>query len=790
MLKEIKNNSIIVTEYAYKTKFLKELNNSSDFISLKFMTKKEFLNNYYFSYDEKTIYYLMNKYNLDYSTAVIYLDNLYFVEDKYYDSDKLNNLVLLKKELIANNLLIFNDLFIDYIKGKNIYFYNYNYFTKLESNMISEIKKISNVVVSSKKNNNYEHVVYEFDTIFSEVEFVAVSILKLVEEGVGLSSIKLANVNEEYVNIIKLIFSLYGLKTSLNDNCLIANPIAKEFLEKEGSINDRISLLQDKYKNSNVLDQIIDIVNKYILFDNMDIVNKMIAEEFRRSKIKIDSFDNEIEIVDFKNYPVEDEYVFLLGFNQNSVPIIYKDEEYITDSEKEGLLIDDAISKNKLEKEATIFNILNIKNLIISYKLSSPFAVFYPSNLVSDMNLSIIKNFECNDIYSLDYSKLMLALEYDKYILYNTVSDKLKKIHSTIEIPYNTYDNSFKGLNYKEFLEYIKPGFNLSYSSMNDYYNCSFKYYLSHVLKLNIFEDNFSAYLGSLFHYCLQKGLNSSFDTDVLVNEFISSNERSLTKKEKFFVNNMISEIDFVRKTIVDNMNYTNLKKVLFEKEIKVLKKGNVSVTFKGFIDKIMYDEIDNKTIVAIVDYKTGNTDINLKYVPFGLSMQLPVYLYLTSNMEEFSNLKIGGFYIQKVLSEKPVIDLNNDYLSLKQDNLLLRGYSNRDKNILKFVDNTYVDSKIIKSMKLKKDGDYYSYSKVLDDDEINSLIKLTDLKIDEAINSICNAKFDINPKADKDHNLGCLYCKYRDICFKEKKDEVIITPEEDLSFLGGDLNA
>ena len=786
MIKDIKNNSIVVTEYDYKTKLLKEINNSSEFVAVKFMTKKEFLNNYYFSYDEKTIYYLMDKYHLDCSAAKIYLDNLYFIEDKNYSNDKLIKLANIKKELIDNDLLIFNKLFLDYIKDKDIYFYNYNYFTKLELNMISEL---SNVTIINKEKHHYSHDVYEFDTIFSEVEFVANSILKLIEGGVSPSLIKLANVTD-YISVIKLIFPLYGIRVNLNDSYLISNPIAKEFLERDCSIIDEISLLKDKYKNNNILDQIVKIVNKYIVFDNIDIVNEMILEEFKYSKIETISFDNEIKVIDFMNYPIEDEYVFLLGFNQNSVPIIHKDEDYITDAEKEGLFIDNTNTKNKKEKETVVSNILNIKNLIITYKLSSPFASFYPSNLVSDMNLLVIKDFKYDDIYSLDYANLMLATEYDKYILYNSISDRLKNYHSTLEIPYNTYDNSFKGINNKNFLNYIKSGFNLSYSSMNDYYNCSFKYYLSHVLKINIFEDNFNAYIGSLFHYCLEKGLNSSADTRVLVNEFISSNERVLTKKEEFFVNNLISEIDFVRNTIISNMNYTDLKKILFEKEVKVLKKGKVSVTFKGFIDKIMYDDTSDRTVIAIIDYKTGNTDINLKYVPFGLSMQLPVYLYLASNMKEFSNVKVGGFYIQKVLSEKPIIDLKKDYLSLKHDNLLLRGYSNSNKDILKLVDNTYVDSKIIKSMKLKKDGEYYSYSKVLSDDEIDGLVKITDLKIDEAISSICDARFDINPKVDKDTNLGCLYCEYRDICFKEKKDDVIITPKEDLSFLGGDLNA
>ena len=203
-----------------------------------------------------------------------------------------------------------------------------------------------------------------------------------------------------------------------------------------------------------------------------------------------------------------------------------------------------------------------------------------------------------------------------------------------------------------------------------------------------------------------------------------------------------------------------------------------------------MYKEEEGRTILAIIDYKTGSTDINLKYIPFGLSMQLPVYLYLSSNIKEINNPTIGGFYLQKVLPANPVISLEKTIEKQKKENLLLNGYSNSDKDILKEVDNTYVNSNVIKSLGLKKDGDFYSYSKVLDNEQISNLINTTNQKIEEAIDSICDAKFDINPKIDNDKNLSCQYCDYKDICFRTKKDEISITPDTKLSFLGGDLDA
>lgn len=786
----LKDGDIIVTESSYKTKILEKLNSKDSFLDVTFMTKNEFLSKYYFSYDERAVYYLMDKYNLKEDIVRVYLDNLYYVSDKDYNNKKLNNLVNIKKELIFNNLLLFDDLFRGYINNKRIIFYNYNFFNKFELNMIEDIKNITNVVIVDKTCDKYIPDVYEFDTIFEEVDFVAKSILKLIEEGISPSLIKITNVSDDYIDVLDFIFTLYGLKTDINNSYLISNSIAQEFLSLNDSISETIALLNKKYNSSDVLGQIVKIVNKYVVFDNREIINEMISNEFKRTKIKKEKYDNLIEVIDYRNYPIDEEYVFMLGFNQGSIPVQYKDEEYITDDLKDDLLLDKTVDKNKKEKESTISNILNINNLVITYKKSTPFGSFFPSNLISDMNLSVIKGFKCDDIYSLDYSKILYAKELDNYVLYGSVSDNLKRYSSTLDISYNKYDNRFKGIDNNNLLSMFGDGFNLSYSSMNDYYKCSFKYYLSNVLNLNIFEDTFATYVGSLFHYVLEKGLLNEVSVSSLVEEFINNNERVLDAKEKFFVNNMMPDIEFALSTIKNNLKYTDLKKFLFEEKVSVTKNDKVTVTFKGFIDKIMYDEFDGKTIIAIVDYKTGYTDINLGYVPFGLSMQLPVYLYLASNIESFNNITFGGFYLQKVLPSKPIINIKKDVDSLKRESLLLYGYSNSDKDILKRVDNTYVDSNVIRSMKLKKDGEFSSYSKVLNDDEINNLIKLTDKKINDAVSSICNGEFTINPKSVNNKNLGCLYCKYKDICFVKKRDEVEIKPFSDLSFLGGEENA
>ena len=54
---------IIICPNDEKINLLNNLGNSNELHSNKFMTINEFINNFYFSYTKKTLYFLMNKYH-------------------------------------------------------------------------------------------------------------------------------------------------------------------------------------------------------------------------------------------------------------------------------------------------------------------------------------------------------------------------------------------------------------------------------------------------------------------------------------------------------------------------------------------------------------------------------------------------------------------------------------------------------------------------------------------------------------------------------------------------------
>ena len=193
-----------------------------------------------------------------------------------------------------------------------------------------------------------------------------------------------------------------------------------------------------------------------------------------------------------------------------------------------------------------------------------------------------------------------------------------------------------------------------------------------------------------------------------------------------------------------------------------------------GKIDKVLYKEEDDITYLVVIDYKTGSTNINLKNMEYGLGLQLPIYLYLSSKME-LKNVKVVGFYLQKLFNT--TLDNSKDYDSARENNLRLEGYSIDEENILSKFDTTYNDSKLIKGMKTTSKG-FSSYSKVLSEEEINDMLSNTDKLIDKAIDNILEADFEINPKVINGENVSCSFCEYRDICYLREKDKVYINKD------------
>ena len=760
MLENIKNNAVIITNNNYKMQILKSI---KKLINIKFMSIDEFIKSYYFDYDEKTILYVIKKLDVKYEVALEYLNNLIFIEDKKYNNEKLDFLVNLKKKLIENKLLIFNDKFKKYLKDKDIIIYNYN-LSRFEKYLLKDI----NYKVIGKENNNYNPLIYEINTMEEEIEFVAQKISQLINSNVDINKIKLTNVGNDYINLITKIFNFYNLKIDKFSNIpIISTVIGKTFYNNLENIEKAV-LSIEVYSGTNIYNRIIDMCNKYVWCDDINDLRILLEYELKHTYIENDKYTNMIEVVDYKNYDFNDEYVFMLGFNQGIIPKIYKDEDYISDSIKPCYL-DTTIDKNIKEKEDVIKSIKNIKNLTITYKLKNSFNTFYPSNLIDELGVEVNKvELDYKTSYSDISNKIILASYLDNLIKFGEVNSNLNLLNSNYDIPYNTYSHSFTGLSKNKLNEYISKlkTFNLSYSSMDNYNRCAFRFYIDKILGLKDTIDKFSITLGNIYHDVLEKSVKEDIDVKKEVYKYIDENSIILSNSNKFFVERTIKNLEYLIEVLKKQKKYSSLKNIETEKFVKVPLKDNIN--FVGFIDKIVYDTIGDITIASIIDYKTYVKKPSLKYIESGIGLQLPTYMYLSEY--SFKNIRFAGFYLQN-------ITLDNKSDEEKEKSLKLIGYTNKDKEVISYFDSNYMDSSVIDGIKVKNDGEFSSNSlkHMLSDEEINEVIDITKTKINETVKNILNSKFDINPKYDK-VNLGCEFCAFKDLCFMKEYDFVNIS--------------
>ena len=787
-----KTNSIIITSNTSKKDILCSNNNKLSYY--KIYTLSEFNKLYYFDYNEKTIYYIMNKYNVKYEIAKIYINNLYNINNDTYTNSKLKFLSELKQELINNKLLKINKLFNNFLNNKDIVIYNLPISKEL-NNLITSLSKNNNVEIINDKTNTYTHQIYEIDTIENEVLFVANKITELLKNNISISNIYLTNLNDEYKKLIRKIFPMYNIPYTLkNDSSIFGTFISNKFFE---NYNEDLSVTLDTLKDyinneesQDIYNKIINIINKYTFESNKLNVKEMIISDFKNTKLRTTDITNSVHETSLteKNFSIND-YVFLLSFNQGIIPTIYKDEDYLTDNDKKELNISYTVDKNNLEKQNTINILSNIKNLIITYKKNANGEDFSISNINEELNYEVINSNEYNYSYSNLYNKIKLTSLLDEYNKYGTKSDLLYTLNNHYNnLPYNTYIHKFTGINKQDLHTYLNNKITLSYSSLDKYFRCPFSFYIGNILKLNIYEETFYQLVGTLFHAILEKMPEDNLYEQTW-NEELSKLDHDFTEKENFFLNKLKEELKFIIEVIKEQENFTNLHDELHEERVYTNIEGNIKITFTGIIDKIKYKQEDDTTIVAIIDYKTGNPNLDLSTIKYGIGMQLPVYLYLAKNSNKLTNVKVAGFYLQKVLNNEVTVDKTHTYQQLKKKNLLLQGYSNENISILSEFDNSYMDSNIIKSMKVKNDNSFYSYAKVLSDKSMDIIENIAHEKIKEGADLITNANFDIAPKKIGKINHGCNLCQFKDICY-HTADDVVELEElklEDILGIGGE---
>lgn len=744
------------------------LRNSNEIKNYIFLTYQELKNKLTYKIDKKSIFKLMNKYNISYFMAKEYIEAVKLIENKTYGIPKLDSMVSVYNYLEQEKLIIKDKYFINRLSNFPLTFINPTVNKDYEKikNMVSKYTTIYEV--ESLNKDIYIPNVYEFNTILDECLFIFNKIIDFLNQGISLNKIFIVD-NSEYTYLFKRLSRNYQIGMNFKSNeSIISSNIVKEFLNECYYKDSFKEVLEALDNNNELYSKIVDVINTYGLvnYKPLECIN-ILKNVFKEIKYPSVKYVEGINFITNKFVLKEDEYVFYPGFNLGNVPTVFSEEAFLNDKLLELLDGMPSYIKNQNSKEDVIKFITNNKNVFITYKKTSGLKECEPSILIKELNYNVKKpNIEFG--YSKIEDDLRLTSYYDKYIKYNEESPLLEN-YGIQDVKYKTFDHKFKGVNQELIDERFndKP-LNLSYSSMKLYYLCPFYYYADRVLGLSEFESTLATRLGTFSHAVLERSYSEDFIFDEVVEEEITNN--AMDSKDVFFFNQMKS---FLANTISFNKEYES--KTVFdnhdlEKNISI---SFGSFKFEGFIDKVLYHIAGDEAYAVIIDYKTGSDMATLDNIEYGLNLQLPVYMLLLKKNELFKdkNLHIVGFYLQKV--KIAIFDNKSDIDKQISSKLRLEGFTVKNVELMKMIDPDFSKSTYIKSLSLNKDGGFGKYAKLFDEADQDTIINLTEKLINDAGNNILNGEYGIAPKKMEGKNISCQFCKYKDICFMDHEDLV-----------------
>ena len=198
----------------------------------------------------------------------------------------------------------------------------------------------------------------------------------------------------------------------------------------------------------------------------------------------------------------------------------------------------------------------------------------------------------------------------------------------------------------------------------------------------------------------------------------------------------------------------------------------------RGRIDRVDLCETDDKVYVKIIDYKTGNTSLDLVALYYGLQLQLAVYLDVAMELEQKKHpgkqVEPAGVFYYHI--DDPMLDQEEDETDEAWGRRMLKalrmdGLVNADRKVVELLDRVLEDgttSDVIPVGK-KKDGSYTSYSKVASPEQFDVIRTYTRKKVREIGEGIFSGNVKISPY-QRDGATACAYCEYQGICGFDQK--------------------
>jgi ATP-dependent helicase/nuclease subunit B len=192
-------------------------------------------------------------------------------------------------------------------------------------------------------------------------------------------------------------------------------------------------------------------------------------------------------------------------------------------------------------------------------------------------------------------------------------------------------------------------------------------------------------------------------------------------------------------------------------------------VYLEGRIDRVDILEGEDAEYVKIIDYKSGDEDLNLSDVYHGLKLQLLVYLYAMVAYREKKGgkpMKPAGIFYFKI--DDPLVDTQEKVKEAIEreirKKLKMKGLVLKDAAVVREMDREIDGYSDILPVGLKKDGSFYANSSAIEEEDFFKLMDHVQNLIREISMEMIRGNIRIQP-VKNGKITACRYCPYTHIC-------------------------
>ena len=334
-----------------------------------------------------------------------------------------------------------------------------------------------------------------------------------------------------------------------------------------------------------------------------------------------------------------------------------------------------------------------------------------------------------------------------------------------------------------------------SVSQLESFSTCPFSYFCGYGLRLREREEFAlqAADFGTLFHAALQhfsdqvkgspyrwKDIPEGERSDFLalaMNRALEENRVEAfagSARDAYQVSRVKRILDRTVRAIQLQLKNSDFEPDRFELRFGYRGQSSISsyrledgrkMNLSGSIDRVDLCVEDEDVLIRIVDYKSGDRNLNLSDAYHGLQLQLLLYLdAATAIYEEETGKKVVPAGIFNYRFQDPFYKGIRFEEEKYWQQFRMKGYANSSKDILaKLEDGS--NGFFSMTLKLKKDGSCSAGSHVMTSEEFGDMRRHTVNTAKSLAGKIFSGEIFPNPYRKENKTEGCQYCSYYSVC-------------------------